>query len=316
MTIYDTIIVVVNPFFLANKDFQNRLKPYLSKGEKVYLQVVWETDPLPKSWNFIWDSDLFTGFIAPSHFMENLLKVKTKKPVFYIPHYVNTSLFRHVDVESKSNEKLFTVLCAGQWTKRKGHEDAIVSFTRALSLFPDCRLVVKYSRMPGDNSDVENEIRKMVMLNSAVINSPVFVCGDAVSNEALVDLYHRSSLLLYPSRGEGFGFITTEMMSIGVPIIYTDWSATPETAKAPGNIPVKYVLDECVGMANFGYERGLKYAMPLISELIMALELKYTMWKENKKLYYEEVADNYKIINEKYGVESVKNKFIEFFEKN
>jgi glycosyltransferase involved in cell wall biosynthesis len=314
ITFYDIIILIINPFMLINDFSQKILHPYFKRGKKVFLQIVWETDPLPSSWKAIWDSDLITGFIAPSHFIEGLIKKETKKPVYYVPHYVDTSLFKRIDLNTKLREKVFTVLCAGQWTERKGHRDAIISFARALASNSDCRLIVKYNRVANDPADVESETKKMIIMNTQVMNSPILACGNSISKEELVDLYHQTSVLLYPSRGEGFGFFPTEITSVGIPIIYTDWSSTSEVAKAPGNIPVKFYLDECMGMAQFGYEKGSRYAIPYMYDLMGALEYKYQLWKNNREFYYNETINNYKIIDEKYGIQAVKNAFIKFFE--
>jgi len=311
---FDIIILIINPFFIQTVLQQTQLKNILNKGKQVFLQMVWETTPMPQSWKWIWTSDLFSGFIAPSKFIYQLISSNTKKSVFYIPHFVDVKKFPKINLEEKIKEKNFTVLSIGQWTKRKGNEDAIIAYSRSLLSEQDnCKLIVKYNFINKSEIDVENQIRYLVKTNSFNLRSPIYTNDQNILFDELLNLYKSTSILLFPSRGEGFGLPVAECMSIGIPIIYTGWSSTVEVSKAPGNIPIKYVLDEAIGMSQFGYERGLKYAIPLISDLIDALNYKYFLWSKDKKAYYEETQNNYKIIEEKYGMQAVTNQFIEMF---
>ena len=312
---FDIIIIIANPFSIGNLIQQTKLKDILKKGKQVYYHMVWETDPMPSYWEWLWKSDVFTGFIAPSKFVHRLISSKTNKPVFYIPHFVDTTKFSKIDLNKKAKEKVFTVLSVGQWTKRKGNEDAVIAFSRALGTQSDCRLVVKYTEMKDVKIDIEGIIKFLIQTNCVQLQSPILATEKNLPQEELSELYKMSSVLLYPSRGEGFGLILSEIMSTGIPIIYTNWSSTAEVAAGQGNVPVKYFLDEAVGMSQFGYEKGLRYAIPCMTDLIMALERKYVLWKTDKRMYYEETIDNYKIVDERYGLQAVTQQFIEFLEK-
>ena len=314
---YDIVILVMNPFFLVDKQNQIILKELKNKVDKIFLQIVWETDPLPSYWNWMWNSDIFDGFIAPSRFVEKLIKDKTKKNVFYIPHYIDIKKFEKIDINDKLKEEVYTVLTIGQWTKRKGLEDSIISFSRSLGLYSDCRLIVKYSVMNDTNVlNIEDQILNLVRMNCPELVAPVFVSSDNISFMELLDLYKSASVLLYPSRGEGFGLPVAEAMSVGIPIIYTGWSSIPEIATAKGNLPVKFLLDESVGMSQFGYEKGSVYAIPYMKDLIQVLEYKYFKWKENKEQYYKETIENYKIIEERFGIEKLIFYIKYFIEEN
>jgi hypothetical protein len=114
-----------------------------------------------------------------------------------------------------------------------------------------------------------------------------------------------SSLLLFPSRGEGFGLPVAESMSAGIPVIYTNWSSTPEIAEADGNIPIDFHLDEAEGMFHHGYEIGSKYAIPSIGSCMAALRTKYKEWCDDREAYYSKVVHHRGIIDEKFGYDSV-----------
>jgi glycosyltransferase involved in cell wall biosynthesis len=317
MNYFDTIILIINPFFLNNPVYKEKLDRIFSRGKKVFLHMVWETDPMPSYWDWIWQYEKFTGFIAPSKFVMRLMMQKTNKPVFLIPHFVNTQEFTRIDIDKKKNENIFTVLSVGQWTKRKGNEDAIVAFSRALGHRNDCRLIVKYTELDDIKSNsIESQIKYFMKVNNPQVSSPVMVTEKNLTFAELNELYKMASDLLFPSRGEGFGLPPAEIMSVGIPVIYTGWSATPEICEAPGNIPIKYILDESVGMSPFGYEKGSRYAIPFLSDLILALEYKYNLWFENKEKYYKETINNFNIINNRFGVEILVKSFIYFLENN
>jgi hypothetical protein len=44
-----------------------------------------------------------------------------------------------------------------------------------------------------------------------------------------------------------------------------------------------------------------------------ALELKYALWCKSKEAYYQETINNYKLVDERYGIQAVTNNFIEMF---
>lgn len=52
----------------------------------------------------------------------------------------------------------------------------------------------------------------------------------AVSDETLVGLYRRATLLVFPSRYEGFGFPPLEAMRLGLPVVASAATAIPEIA--------------------------------------------------------------------------------------
>ncbi len=119
-------------------------------------------------------------------------------------------------------------------------------------------------------------------------------------------MYKSSSVLLAPSRGEGFGLTPLEAMSVGIPVIYSDWSGFTDTAPAPGNTPIKCDIDLSINMNHHGYDPNSFYAYPRISDLVLSLKNKYKLWLENREQYYKEVSDNYKIVNEKFGMDACK----------
>ena len=198
---------------------------------------------------------------------------KTTKPVFYYPHFVDFNSFHLVDIGMKEKEKKFTVLFVGQYTVRKGVKEAFISFVRSFSNNSDCELILKISRMSNYEIDPNLEFNSLLASNTKSIKCTIKMIDESISNEDLGRLYELSSVLLFPTRGEGFGLPIAEAMLQGLPVIYTDWSACSEVGKSPYTYPVQYSIDEAHSMFQYGYEKGLKYAVPSIYDISKKIEL-------------------------------------------
>lgn len=303
---YDIGIIVFNPYSLIGQpSIMKQIAQVKPRINKLLLSVVWETTPLPPKWKEVFDSDLFDGFVTPSFFVLNNVKKMTDKPVFYYPHYIDSSRFTVQDLELRKKEKEFNVLFIGQNTKRKGLEDAVISFTRALHDKEDARLVVKHHAISRTEMDPEGVIVQLSQLNFRPINSRIFSIKDNMNQEEMNLLYQMASVIICPSRGEGFGLPAAEGMASGLPVIYTDWSALPEICNGGNNYPVGYTLDEAYSMFQHGYDVGLHYAVPKVKDLMSSLIECYDKWKTDREAYYMGAEKNRDIIISRFGLDHV-----------
>lgn len=300
---FDVGIVVGNPNSFSNKQVVDSFKYILQGCKKKYFVVLWETMPLPKKWDFLWNNDLFDVFLAPSYFVGVQLSRVTSKPVYYQPYYFNVTEKNKIDIEKKQKENKFTVLWMGQNTVRKGVNEAVVSFSRAFDNVNDVQMVMKYHDLSQLETNIESTIKELALINQSCKNARIYTLNKQLTPLDISNLYKSSSILLFPSRGEGFGLPIGEAMSVGLPVIYTDWSSSSEVGESPCNYPLKYSIDEAVSMYQYGYEIGLKYSFPNISDTIKALHFYYNKWKEDKIKYYELTRKNIDIIKDRFGYE-------------
>jgi len=305
-TEFDLAIIVANPHSFKSERASRMIMAITAKAKKRLLSVVWETFPLPHAWKPLWDWPLIDGFLAPSYFVGTQLARQTKKPVYYYPHYVDTDSLPQVDPAVKAAEEgAFTTLFIGQHTKRKGMEEAITAFMRALNNVGDARLIIKSHVLSDREPPLEQVIFHTAVCNTIATKTPIYLTTEMLSREDMGRLFASSSLLLFPSRGEGFGLPPAEAMAAGLPVVYTDWSATPEIADAPGNVAIPYFLDEAHSMLHHGYELTAYYAIPMMDALIDGIRSKYTKWKQDRLGYYQEVAQNRQIVMDRFGRERV-----------
>ena len=128
----------------------------------------------------------------------------------------------------------------------------------------------------------------------------------------MIELYLKSSLLLFPSRAEGFGLPVVESSSMNLPVISNGWSSLDEFRTIPGIKFIKYTLDCAVGMANYGYEVGSSYAIPSISDTMSLLTSQYILWKKNRFDYYNQTIYNRIEIEKLFGLDTILNQFNTF----
>ena len=305
---YDVCILLVHPSSFENPIFKKNMEYVKTLCKKVYLHIFWETSPMPSKWKWLWQSDIFTGFISPSKFIFDMIKDETKfcnkeNHLIYCPTFEEDFINHKIRVEDKSNEDKFTVLYMGQYTKRKGMEDAIIGFVQALSEFEDCKLILKYHPLSDKELNAQTLLSTIISTNTRKMNAQIYEVTGNLSKNDIYSLYKESSVLLFPSRGEGYGLPLIEAGMIGIPCIYTDWSSTKETGKFKGNKSIGCILDTAQGMAQYDYEGNSVYAIPYIKDIVKSLNECYVAWKSNKESYYEYVNNNDKEIIKKFGKE-------------
>jgi glycosyltransferase involved in cell wall biosynthesis len=310
--VYDKLIFLAHPnSFLLNREINANFKLLKEKAPQRFLHFFWETDRLPETWLPLLKSDLFTGFIASSNFVKELIEQENlNKPVFVVPPLWETKPV--FSVEEKIKLSQFTVLFVGQYTKRKGLEDAIISFVRALGSFPECSLLIKYHEL-GDGLSLDAALNFLIKSNfEGNLKATVFSTKEFLSKEQMEELYNKSSLLLFPSRGEGFGLPVVEALSHRVPVICTGWSALKEFSHYPNVNLISRTLDQTVNMAHYSYGLTSNYALPHIGHTMELLQKQYLLWKENKQEYFSKVDEDISCLTKDFGRSKVLETFSEF----
>jgi len=313
---YDICIILTHPLSFENKIVKQNIEQVTTSCIKIYLHLFWETIPLPSKWKWLWASNLFTGFISPSKFIYDMIKDEIKgtnkeNHLIYCPIFKDDFSKYKIKIENKNNENIFTVLYIGQYTKRKGMEDAIIGFLHALSQYKDCRLILKYHPLSNKELEIPLLLKTLVSTNSKEMKAKIYEITQNLNKDEIYSLYTESSILLFPSRGEGFGLPLIEAGMIGLPCIYTNWSSTIETGKFKGNKSISCILDTAQGMSHYEYESNSIYAIPSIKDIIKNLRDCYNMWKLNKQEYYMNTNNNDLEIIKKFG----KKNFIEQINK-
>jgi len=312
---YDKSIFLAHPASFINKDgsVKNLFYQLLAPIKERYLHVFWETTPVPKTWLPLLKSDLFQGFVTSSKFVYTLLEQENLgKPIYLLPPMIKVDDYPKIDIDEKLKEPIFTCLFVGQRTIRKGFDDAIISFIRALGDKSDCAFLLKYHNLTNFK-DFDTYLKNLVTTNFiGKFNASISSINSDLTNKQMDELYLKSSLLLFPSRGEGFGLPVVQCASMNLPIVSNGWSSLDEFKSIPSIHFTDYHVDCAVGMANHGYEVDSNYAIPSIADTIKKIREQYSLWKENRLDYYNQTIYNNIEIERLFGPEVALTSFDKF----
>lgn len=114
---------------------------------------------------------------------------------------------------------------------RKGIDVLVDAFTRTFKQDDEVELVIKTFPNPDNSLGAVME-RFAPRLSEA---APIRIIDDFYDNDQLLALYRTASLVVAPSRGEGFGLPLAEAMRLDIPVVTTAYSGqvdfcTPDTA--------------------------------------------------------------------------------------
>lgn len=180
----------------------------------------WESTQIPASWyKYMQECD---EVWATSEWVANVYQDNgITKPIYVYEHGLDN---RWAPKMRKLDDKIH-FLHVGEPALRKGGQMAVDAFREAFGDRTDVHLTVKaffghHLRTWGEK---EFEVLDRQFDNITVIK-------ESIPFSELLALYHRSHVLVYPSYGEGFGFIPLQALGTGMPVIstaawapYEDW---------------------------------------------------------------------------------------------
>eukprot|EP01062_Namystynia_karyoxenos_P047980 TRINITY_DN36404_c0_g1_i1.p1 TRINITY_DN36404_c0_g1~~TRINITY_DN36404_c0_g1_i1.p1 ORF type:complete len:490 (+),score=161.18 TRINITY_DN36404_c0_g1_i1:66-1535(+) len=211
-------------------------------------RTMFETDRIPAGWaercnaaDEIWVPTEFHRGSFSAH------GVAAEK-LHVVPEGVDTAFFdaekrptplrlRHRSLRSDS----FIFLSVFKWERRKGWDVLLRAFLEEFPEGGDACLAIKTSTFHSDDDQFHRQVRAFAR-NELGIDAAewkrrkpcITVIGDFLPREDLPGLYARGHCLVQPSRGEGWGRPHVEAMSMGLPVIATNWSGVTAYMH-PGN---------------------------------------------------------------------------------
>lgn len=182
---------------------------------------------------------------------------------------------------------------------RKNPEGILTAFAKALSDKADAKLVFKTMRAQKCKHMSD---RLHAMAEKLGLNSQLITIDDFIPQENLVNLTNACDVYMSLHRGEGFGLGIAEAMSLGKPVIVTNYSSTTEFCN-PNNsmlIPHTMVAVHPDQIDNETYRKVSTWAEPDCDSAAKALLRLYSEPDLRKKV--GDAAKNF--IKEYFSVEN------------
>jgi glycosyltransferase involved in cell wall biosynthesis len=223
--------------------------------------------------------------LAMSRFGEEQLLASgiSRDRIFYSPHTFNPSLFRpdgatmrtEMNVPADAHLTMINAANKGNTPIRKCFPENLYAWSRFAERHEDAYLYL-HTEMSGIASGVRLDRLLAAVKAPAdrVRIVPQYEYRMGIDHATVARLYRSSDVLLATARGEGFGVPTIEAQASGVPVIVTDWTASPELVGAGWRVDGQIDWDEF---------QGSWWKVPSIDGIVDALEQSYAIKGDAEK---------------------------------
>ncbi|MFL2922510.1 MAG: glycosyltransferase [Limisphaerales bacterium] len=247
-------------------------------------RTMYETDRIPPQW--VAACNRMDEIWVPSHFnVETFANSGVERDkLIVIPGSVDSNFFdpRKHEILELPNKASYNFLSIFEWSSRKAWDITLAAYLREFSAADDVCLYLRtyqFSRPDGDPAEaLWREIREFAAtLDLGNREWPrIELLTEQVASNQLPCLYKAADCLVGISRGEGWGRPQHEAMSMGLPVIATNWSGNTEFMTDDTSILIDYELIDARGLEpELWHYRAHRWAEP--SEI----ELRHSM----RKLY-------------------------------
>jgi glycosyltransferase involved in cell wall biosynthesis len=191
----------------------------------------------------------FDALSAPSKFGITLLSNASGMKARWLPHGVDTDLFRPDQPQVECRRRLgipeenFTLLYVGVNKHRKQLPAFYETAAKVQALLPDVPLTVMVN---GNDRDTAYDLQGLVDAYGLEARGAACYRTENLTDQALATLYGAADVLVHTSGGEGFGLPIVEAMACRLPALVTDYSAmaelVPDNEMGWCRIPVKALI--------------------------------------------------------------------------
>jgi glycosyltransferase involved in cell wall biosynthesis len=165
--------------------------------------------------------------IVASEWAKNVIKNNgIDIPTYVAPLGVDRKIFDDTKVNTDASQNMpYVFITIGKWEIRKGHDVIIESFNKAFDTNDNVELW-----MVTENPFLNEEQTKAWtdMAQNSKLASKIRLFSRLQTHENLAEVMSYSNCGLFISRGEGWNLELLEMMSMGKPVIATNYSSHTE----------------------------------------------------------------------------------------
>jgi len=258
--VYDVTILVVNPDNLVNARLLLPNKIFAKRYVIGYW--FWELPAVPNDWTNAFS--MVNEVWVASTFMQEAFSEKARVPVTRIPPAIvprqDPGFGRsYFDLPSKRFLFLF-IGDASSFLERKNPLAVVRAFQHAFGAdSSDEGLVLKISGL----DDSRPELQELKAEISG--NRNVYILNYTMSRTEMDSLIACCDCVVSLHRSEGFGLVPAEAMSLGKPVILTNWSGNTDYMSSDNCIGIDYQLVKLT--KDYGpYKAGQYWAEPDVEQ--------------------------------------------------
>lgn len=297
---FDTNLFLCNPDWNIDRFLDTDYK----KNKYNIVLWAWELEKLPEKW--IEASKKFDEIWTISEFCKNAFELNLpKKEIIQlnIPGEFKQKMDKAECKRLLNLENKFVVLFtfdAYSDIERKNPKAVIESFTKSLSKYEDCVLIIKSHNL--------NRFQKFELYTN--LPKSVILINEDWSSEKMEILFNSSDIYISLHRSEGSGLTMMEAIMLEIPVVCTNWSGNLDFCLEDHCQLVDYEMIEITKNSNyyrmFGGEK-IEWANPLVDDASKKLLEVY----QNYDVYKNLIIKNKNYIEEKYSIDNLSNKISE-----
>ena len=269
--------------------------PELAKKHKKIISIFQFEAELPDDWVKALDIPEVTQIWVTSEFVKKLIiDSGIKKPIQVIYLGIDKRFYKKEgNMFPKDKTFRFLNICAPHCLgkkDRKGLDVLIGAFKEEFGDQKWVTLILKintiyadlYNKRLGQSFNLNNYLKNLIPKEYNAGN--IAILDQYLSTSQINELYNSVHCGVFPSRAEGFGLPQAEMASLGVPTIFTNYSAPIEFGDLRLSIRVNRL--ESLDYNIYPYENKL-FADPDVESLKKLMRDMYKKYIEKKKMAEE-----------------------------
>tara|TARA_R100000008_G_scaffold83924_2_gene70097 strand:- start:2504 stop:4567 length:2064 start_codon:yes stop_codon:yes gene_type:complete len=297
------------------------MKLHKNSTQNVNL-TVWETDAVPQEWQRDYEYLKPDRIIVPCQWNKSVFENSVPNiPCDVVQHVIEpviiptdskgipiNSGIKPINLPVNLADK-FVVLTISQWTKRKGFDNLIKSFTAEFGNNEDAVLIIKtYGGPEGDKESIARDVKMLrhSLLMDGPLNSPpsvnnILLIPGFIAIEKIRWLYQQASIFALFSRGEGFGLPIAEAIMSKKPVMVSAEGGHVDYINPENAFFVNGHWDTCTySMTPYGCD-GQWFECHINSGREQ-LRKAYNLWKNNTNSLTTHGVSSYNyILNGKYS---------------
>lgn len=250
----------------------------------------WETNKLPKSWVEIMND--MDEIWTTSEFMKNVfIDSGVRVPVYGFKLGIEDRLYNPV---LRKSRKPFTFLSIGSPSTRKNSQMAVDAYIKLFGGNNQFRLIYK------SMGDPDARLYKNTPHVRSIYQHPhVEVITEDLDDEELSNLYDRVDCVVYPTSGEGWGWLPFQSIAKAIPTICPSGTACDEYAQLSIPLDFEWSSENLFGL----YERNGEWMQPNFQDLcdkMLDVTCNYEKYADET---YRNVVEVFKYMTWDYAIE-------------